>query len=112
MLFLILCAMLLPYALPDLCGNDELVETVSPNGKLKAVSFRRSCGATTGYSTHVAILPAAKRLPNEPGNTFVADDEVTVIARWLDDQQLIISGGATGAIRREASVRRFQIVYE
>jgi Family of unknown function (DUF5412) len=82
--------------LDDLCGNDHLVETISPSGQLKAVAFRRDCGATTGYSTHVSILPASRKLPNEAGNVFVQDREPMIIVRWLDDQHLSISGGRAG----------------
>jgi hypothetical protein len=84
------------FAFPDLCGNDNQQEIISPNGTLKAVQFRRSCGATTGYSTHVSILPASRRLPNEAGNVFVVGDEPTVIVRWIDDRHLSISGGGAG----------------
>ena len=80
----------------DLCANDNLAETVSPNGQLKAVTFRRDCGATTTYSTHVSILPVSRKLPNEAGNVFAQSREPMVIVRWFDDHHLSISGGGAG----------------
>lgn len=80
----------------DLCANDNLAETVSPNGQLKAVTFRRDCGATTTYSTHVSILPVSRKLPNEAGNVFAQSREPMIIVRWLDDHHLSISGGGAG----------------
>jgi hypothetical protein len=56
-------------------------ETVAPNGTLKAVTFRRDCGATTKYSVQVSILPAKKPLPNEGGNVFVASGEPNIVIR-------------------------------
>src|SRR5687767_10343542 len=47
----------------DMCGNDIQLTVVSPDRKLKAVVFERSCGATTGFSTQVSVLPADRDLP-------------------------------------------------
>ncbi len=58
----------------SLCGNDFPQAVVSPDGALQAVIFQRSCGATTGFVTHVTVLQAGAALPNEGGNLFVADD--------------------------------------
>jgi hypothetical protein len=97
----------------DLCANDNLVETVSPNGQLKAVTFRRDCGATTAYSTHVSILPVSHRLPNEAGNVFVQSREPIVVVWWLDDHHLSISGGgASTAFVHHTDFRGVRITYD
>ena len=57
------------------CGNEILKEIRSPTGKLKAVVFQRDCGATTGFSTHVSVLPSEQQLPHEGGNVFAADTD-------------------------------------
>ena len=80
----------------DPCANEITSTDVSPNGTLQAVLFRRDCGATTGYSTHVSIIPASRDLPNEGGNIFVQGGEPIVVVRWIDDQHLSISGGGAG----------------
>lgn len=104
---------LLAGCLPDLCGNEQRAEALSPNGKLKAVTFRRDCGATTTYSVQISILPAGKALPNEAGNVFVASGEPLVIARWVDDRHLTISGGgSSGAFKAESLFRDVQITYD
>lgn len=61
--------------LGKLCGNAPIDEVVSPDGARKAVVFQRSCGATTGDSTHVSILPADASLPDEIGNLVTADTD-------------------------------------
>lgn len=97
----------------DLCANDNLVEMVSPNGQLKAVTFRRDCGATTEYSTHVSILPTSRKLPNEAGNVFVQSRESIVVVRWLDDHHLSISGGgASTAIVHHTDFRGIRITHD
>jgi hypothetical protein len=58
----------------DLCENQPLQEVPSPDGKLSAILFQRSCGATTGYSTHVSIVTAEEDVPEGGGNAFVADN--------------------------------------
>ena len=55
------------------CANELLAEVASPDGKWKAVVFQRGCGATTGFSTQVSLLPAASVMPNESGNAFRSD---------------------------------------
>jgi hypothetical protein len=59
---------------PDPCDNDQPIETFSPSGKWKVIVFRRGCGATTGFSTHVSLVPRGESLPKAPGNLLVVDD--------------------------------------
>jgi hypothetical protein len=113
-LILVLAAgLFVSFAFPDLCENDQATETFAPNGKLKAVSFRRACGATTGYSTQVSILAASKRLPNKSGNIFVVGGEPSVVVRWIDDHHLSISGGgAATSFRHESEFQGIKITYD
>ena len=60
-----------------LCGNTPIVEEPAPGGKFRAVVFERDCGATTGFSTNISIIPARSPLPNEQGNVFRADHPTT-----------------------------------
>jgi hypothetical protein len=57
----------------NMCANTVLSEQPSPDGKLKAVVFERSCGATTGFSTQVSLIRADEKLENEGGGLFAAD---------------------------------------
>lgn len=63
---------LMERTLGNLCGNAPIEEVVSPNGAHKVVVFQRSCGATTGDSTHVSILPAEAPLPDDIGNLMTS----------------------------------------
>jgi hypothetical protein len=56
-----------------MCGNDLLTSTEIEGTGLKIVTFQRDCGATTGFSTQVSIIPAKDQLPNEEGNIFTGD---------------------------------------
>lgn len=84
---------LLFFNLPDPCSNEVLSEIPSPNGKLKAVIFTRSCGATTANSRQITIILASHLLPNEAGNIFISDREPFLTVKWSDDQNLVIEGG-------------------
>jgi hypothetical protein len=88
--------------IPPLCGNKIITEVPSPDGKLKAVSFVRDCGATTGFSTQVSIIPADSYLPNEAGNAFTSDGNHGAAASgsaggppvglsWASSQELFIA---------------------
>ena len=58
----------------DLCGNQIVSRVNSPDGKLSAVLFQRDCGATTGFSTQISIVPVGQALSGA-GNVFQADDD-------------------------------------
>lgn len=55
------------------CSNELVAEYPSPDGALKIVVFGRSCGATTGFSTHASVLPAKDGLPESGGNVLACD---------------------------------------
>lgn len=74
----------------DLCGNEFGYEQLSPDGKTKAVAFERDCGATTGFSTQVSVLPSATKLPNEAGNIFVADGNFKIRLEWEANDKLLV----------------------
>lgn len=104
---------LLMSALEPVCGNDHAQEFPSPTGALKAVVFRRDCGATTSFTMNVSILPAGQALPNQPGNVFVKDDDTPPTVRWIDDSHLLISETWPGKILMSKSVLgKVQISYQ
>jgi hypothetical protein len=91
------------------CSNSVVAEAVSPNGHYKAVTFERSCGATTGFSTQVSLLPVASELPNEAGNALVLSSGAAatplgfwggpaVAVTWLGPQQLQLSYHVTAQV--------------
>ena len=83
------------------CENDNLRRAPSPDGKRKAVLFRRDCGDASKYTTHVSVLKDGEELPNEPGNAFTALGEPAVIIRWQDDKNLVVEtdGGTNVTFR-------------
>ena len=96
------------------CENTILSETTSPSGRVAAILFQRSCGATTGYSTQVSVLRVGDR-PAAAGNAFVADTNhgaadksvgggPWVEAVWTDENNLIVKYDAQARIFTEQSV--------
>lgn len=55
-----------------ICENQVIRQTVSPDGAMKAVLFRRACGGPTGFSSQVSILPVSETETSK-GNAFIAD---------------------------------------
>ena len=57
------------------CVDNVQSEWLSPSGKLKAIVYVRDCGATTGFSTKIAIVrPSATTPPYSDGIVFSADN--------------------------------------
>ena len=103
----------------DPCGNDPQYEVASPDGRHRAVVFRRDCGATTGFSTHVSILSAGEAFPSEGGNVFAADsmrDAKGVLPMritWTGDRSILIQRGrAAKVFRSESRVLGVSVDYE
>ena len=100
-------------SIDEVCSNDTTSVAASPNGTLKAVLFRRDCGATTTTGTHVSILSASRALPNLAGNVLAQGGEPIVVVRWIDDQHLSISGaGADTAFVHLSEFRGVRISYD
>ena len=75
---------------PETCRNVTTSEAVSPNGQLKALTFRRLCPEQHSISTHVSILRASEQLPAGNGNVFAYDNEIAIRVAWLNDQRLAV----------------------
>jgi hypothetical protein len=106
------------------CDNHILSQAISPDGKYRAVVFERDCGATTGFSTQVSIMPAGRALGNNAGNAFIADDnhgtapagrgggpEINIV--WMSPTQLTIRHHSKAYVfKAETQIGTVQIKYE
>src|SRR5215813_3775862 len=72
------------------CANEIQSQSKSPDGRLNAILLYRDCGATTGSSTQVSILPVSHALANECWNSFVANHRVRVEIVWEANDQVLI----------------------
>ncbi|WPP49079.1 hypothetical protein [Catalinimonas niigatensis] len=110
-------------AVDDMCGNEIIQEIPSPNRKLKAVIFTRNCGATTGYSTHISLLPVTQKLLNTGGNILITSGNgnapswefggVPVEVVWISKYSLKISyPGEAKTFTKETNFDEVAIVYE
>ncbi len=82
----------------DPCGDKAIQTLPSPDGQHRAVLFRRDCGATTGFATHLALVRAGHDDP-ESANVLILDTDhgrapwnedgsVPVVLTWLDGMNL------------------------
>lgn len=56
------CTLLLGQLLPDdLCATEIFAKVRSPSGKLTAIVYEIDCGATTGFSRQVLIVPTSEQ---------------------------------------------------
>ena len=85
-----------------LCDNRLIEEVLSPDGKMKAVVFRRECSSSGDYATQVSIVPAGTGLPSGVGNIFIANTNdgaaplsntgaPAVEVHWRDQTFLVLS---------------------
>ena len=105
------CMPMLVACFPGMCGNQVQRSVASPSGKMTAVAFFRDCGATTGFSTQVSLLPNGRALPNEPGNTYVVNGKVELALEWIGDSTLRIHGAGVRTFKQETLVSGIAVTY-
>jgi hypothetical protein len=103
----------------DPCENRVLSEFPAPIGNVSVIVFERSCGATTGFSTHVSILKEFGELRKLPGNVFVADSDhgavkdMTVTVRWAAPDLVVIRYPAQARVfKKEVQANGVHVAYE
>ncbi len=87
----------------SLCGNEVVTRAASPSAGVDAVVFHRDCGATTGFSTQVALVPAGG-MPVGAGDVLVLKDRVALDLRWSSDAALVVSGIASAQVIHQSVV--------
>ena len=112
------CATLLDQLLPnDLCATEIFIKMRSPSGKLTAVVYEIDCGATTGFSRQVVIVPTSERRIDPqtlPHGFFAVSLGSAVDARlsmrdslvdlsWLSEDRLDIAYPAGSRLIRSAA---------
>ncbi|WML26587.1 hypothetical protein [Neobacillus sp. OS1-33] len=73
----------------DMCGNDIVQKSPSPDGDKVAYIFQRDCGATTGTSYQLSLLETDDEFPNKGGNTFVSDNQFRI--KWITNDKLRVN---------------------
>lgn len=100
---------------PDLCANQIYQEVYSADRTLKAVVFQRDCGATTGFSTQVSVLPAGETLGNDvAGNLYIANGrpaDSRLLLQWTSQRSMLIQGHVTDAIKQETMIEDVVVSY-
>jgi hypothetical protein len=95
-----------------MCGNNILSESVSPDGKWKAVVFAVDCGATTttkemNMGPRISILRADEPLSDaDSGNVFGARTDGTskalsVQINWTGARELTINYPGVAAVAKQ-----------
>lgn len=85
------------------CANEVSVRVPSPSRSVDAVVFMRDCGATTGFSTQLSVVPARGQ-PVDGGNTLVLEGRVPLRLKWRSDTQLVVSGIGSARVFHQAIV--------
>ena len=104
----------LDFAFKDMCGNDVYQSVLSPNKKQKVIVFERDCGATTGFTTQISIIPENEQLANESGNIFTADghpDDNPTKVSWINDNTIEIQENFAKSGRRKNTFKDINIKY-
>ena len=81
--------------------------------------FERSCGATTGFSTHISVVNEFGQLRKSAGSVFAADSDhdavkdMTVTVRWVSADQVVIRYPAQARVfKKESQAAGISVVYE
>jgi hypothetical protein len=100
-----------------LCDNTFVADYPSPDGTHQVIVFERGCGATTGTSTQVSLIPAIPErgvTPLGTGNVWIADDpaeSVDLKVRWIDAKHVELSHRKTRVTNLVSEVEGVVIKY-
>jgi predicted small secreted protein len=76
------------------CGINIFQEVYSPNQEHKVVIYERSCGASTGFRTHISIIKNNYSVTaNNLGNIFRASGNpawLNIKVNWQDENYVVI----------------------
>ncbi|MDQ1919535.1 hypothetical protein [Massilia pseudoviolaceinigra] len=88
------------------CGNEVLSESMSPSGYVTATTFRRNCGATTGFVKVVAVQASADAFDGDDKSNYVlvSDTDTPVTATWEGADVLRIRRSAGKSVFLEIRV--------
>ena len=101
------------YFFQGLCGNTIISTSTSPDGRWKIVLFERSCGATTGFSTQIALLESGEVLDNESGNIYIASGYPNGYdIHWQSNEAVKIKGIRTRVNKKIELFKGIHIYYE
>ncbi len=73
----------------SLCSDEISSEVVSPDQNRIAKTFVRSCGATTGWVTHVEMRWLSSKSTSDD-LVFTITGKPDVHVKWLDDLTLFV----------------------
>jgi hypothetical protein len=76
--------------LESMCSNQIDRNLVSPDGEYVATVFHRDCGATTGFSTQVALREKDDDFDHSEGLILSIADEHPLALRWASSRHLSI----------------------
>ncbi len=87
------------------CSNGITGQQPSPDGRLQAVVFVRSCNTAPGFSSNISILVKDGILADGPGNLFASEghpEQLGISVQWQssdkDHLQLHVSSKQRGAV--------------
>jgi hypothetical protein len=104
------------------CENREVERVLPPSGDRVAVVFSRSCGATTGVSTHLSLI-AEGPMPESAGNVLSVDTDhgaapsdsiggPVVRASWRGSDTLVVRHHPKARVfRAESRVHGITVVF-
>jgi hypothetical protein len=102
-------------------STDNVVSLRSPNGEWDALLFTRDSGATSNWSSHVSIVPAGSRAPNDVGNIFSCwghhrsgTPAAMIMVTWESPRELLIAWRNEGqdCWKHETAWGQIQIAYQ
>jgi hypothetical protein len=89
---------------PEPCRNEISSTALSPNGKLKAVVFKRVCPYEQTISSGISILGAADGLPDGNGNIFAYAEYTPTRVAWIRDDRL--AGYSYGNLSKATKIEK------
>jgi hypothetical protein len=92
----VLCASYLSYVLirisENMCKSEIISTTPSPDASINAVVFERDCGATTNYTTEVALVHSEESPFSDDGDVvLIVSGRQNLNIKWKNGNNITIT---------------------
>ena len=85
-----LCALVL-LASCDVCSDNQVSHSDSPDHQLVANVYERNCGATTDFSSIVNLQNVSEKFNGNEDQLFIAKGRYSISVEWKSPRLLVIN---------------------
>ena len=86
------------------CEEENIAQSTSPDGRYIATAYRRGCGATAGYFTHINLNLTGEPIHKESSGLIHGNE----VATWEDDVKVKLLWRNSGSLEITTNLKQLR----